>query len=46
MKKLAFVGLILMYLLSACDDDNDCPDDMEECPLQNGMEVCVPKGQC
>ena len=45
MKKLAFIGIILISIVSSCGEKK-CPNNMEECTLQDGTTVCVPKGKC
>ena len=45
MKNL-FAGILLVFISVACDNNDACPDNMEECKLKDGTEICVPKGNC
>lgn len=45
MKRLALIIFVLLSALASCDE-KECPDDMDECTLQDGTKICVPKGKC
>jgi hypothetical protein len=46
MKRVIYIALLLVTSLSIACEDKGCPDDMDECTLQDGTKICVPKGRC
>ncbi|MBX2896229.1 MAG: hypothetical protein KF763_12345 [Cyclobacteriaceae bacterium] len=46
MKRVINIALLLVASLSIACEDKGSPDDMDECTLQDGTKICVPKGRC